>query len=727
MKKVYKEIITIKHNDKLFSIFLADDNRLTFLETNKEGKYFYPQLDDFIELNNIYNNRNPFICDVTKYTFKEKVKKSIVGSLLGLVVVSSTACGISHYSANIFDDALALIQDALNQKEQILITDLQQLDEILGYKSVAVDEVHRAIDANESIPYLYKVKTHLFLNIFMNKHPDWDLRIFYENIKTIDFNIVGDDYFANLGETTIGGRYVGELNQLILPESISDEYFYHELSHVFDIYFREYDDKIILRGPQSLKATTLGESMTNVVANCITTSTSYDKYGILLDYFRNYVDFDFYDYNSKGINAFASKIEESYPDVDVNFILASVDTLDIVSKEEGKYMFFDQAQGLFDELFKICTIELSKETENYYAPFAQFAKLFYYTTDGKKQSEDGYSYPETMYSYLDKYNALLKDMGYNGEIITKDKILEKVDKYKDIRYLFYKEGSVVPVIDTFSKEDEKGFLQFYITVVFEDGSKMNLLQRDYKRAHSLFSYDYFYMQVKGIEYYDIIGAPEYWKKIALDSGSLKVADLEEIPIYMNGELIANESIDNLEVTVGQGDNGEYVFFIKSKKTNFYRSFGQWNCSNSSKYVPLKTYLKNFNPADMSSLELSNIFNEEYLMDVLVDDCFFTNITIQDESLVFMPTIKIVVKEDIGISAFDLGEYFFGIEDDGVRLYPIKYTTGFEGKVYLKDILTYYNVLDEDIFEYEFTEEELMNYYENYIKDIEQENNNSMGL
>lgn len=163
MKKVYKEIITINHNDKLFTIFLADDNRLTFLETNEEGKYFYPLLDDFVELNNIYNNHNPFICDVTKYSFQEKVKKSILGSLLGLISLSSTACGtMSHYAVNINNDAVVLSKKAYGDKEQIVITDTQQLDEILGYETVSIDEVHQAIEDNESIPFSYKIKIHLF-------------------------------------------------------------------------------------------------------------------------------------------------------------------------------------------------------------------------------------------------------------------------------------------------------------------------------------------------------------------------------------------------------------------------------------------------------------------------------------------------------------------------------------------------------------------------------------
>lgn len=561
----------------------------------------------------------------------------------------------------------------------------------------------------------------------MKAHPDWDLRIFYENIKTIYFDVVDDDYFIDLGEKTIGGRYNGELNQIILPKDFNDDTFYHELAHVFDIYFREYDDKIICRGPSALKEVTVNEAMTNEMMICMAQNSGYDKFNAVLNYFGNYVDFDYYDYNNKGISVLESKLKDKYPDVNVEDILTSLDTLELVSRNENQYIYLDQSKYLLDELFKICIIELSKETENDYAPFAEFAKLLYYTSDIRVDKNDNYCCADIMYKYLDKYNKLLERMGYSGYLITKEDILKKVDKYKNVTEFFYKEDSVLPVVDSFFEENEEGYSDLYITTIQEDGSKKELLSNDYNRVPHLTPSIYFYMQIKGVEYYDIIGTPEYWKKIALDYGSLSIADLESIPIYWDGEFLTTELIDNLEVTVGRDNNGKLAFGIKSKDTNFFYSSGELN-ETQSKYVPLKTYLKHYNPADMTCLELSNVFNKNYLMDVLLEDCFFTNIIIQDNDFVFIPTINIVARRTIDdIWNCDLGEIFFCTEHDKVKISPLNYVTGLEEKVYLKDILVYYDVLDEDIFKYEFTEDELMNYYENYMKDMNRENNNSMGL
>lgn len=725
MKKVYKKIITINFNDKLFTIFQAEKNRLTFLETDQEGKYYYPLLDDFIKLNDIYNNHSPFITDVTKYRFAEKLKKSVISSLFGIVIVSAATSAISNYRAKEANNEIILTQEAYSDKEMIKIDDIQQLDELLGYKTVSLETVHRAIDANENISLSYKNKMHLFLNIFMREHPDWDLRIFYENIKTIDINIVDNDYFANLEEKNIGGKYNGYLNQLVLPKDINDDEFYHELSHVFDIYFREYDDHVVYRGADNLKSVVMMEAMTNELSTCVTEAYSYDKFCALFNYFRTYVKFDYDDFNQKGINYFAKLLKQEYPNVDIDFILCSIDTINLAQKN-SEYIFLDQAEGLIDELFKICTSELEKEKQNYYAPFAEFAKVLYYTSDSCK-AIDSYLYPEIMYSYLEQYNALLVNMGYEGELITKEKILEKLDKYKDISLFLYSKDSVIPVSDVYSKENQDGRLNFYMTVIESDGSKLEMPREDYKISRDNLNKFYF-MQIMSIKYYDIIETEEFWKKIVLDFQTLKVADLEPIPIYLDGKLISDEHcIDDLEIAIGKNKNGSVAYHIRG--SNSFNCTYNYECTSTSQYVPLRDYLENYNPKDFSSLELTDVLNDYYLMDILYNDCFFSNVLIKDDTLVFIPQCRVIVNEPNSTTDFELNEYFFGKDysDNEVKIYPLEYTNGFEFKVYLKTILAYYNILDEETFEYHFTKQELMDYYEKYLEDMNLENSSSLGL
>lgn len=722
MKKIYKKILTINYNDKLFTIFLANDNRRTFLETNPEGKYFYPLLDDFMALNDRFNNYDPFILNVTKYTFQEKVKKVALGTLLTVSIVGSFNFFSNNYTPQVYDNKLELSNNQASTKEIIDITDVSMLDEILGYKSVSLEEVHQAIDNNQTISFRFKTKIHLFINILTRLHPTIDLRIFYENIKTLEFVIVDDNYFIDLKCKYITGQYNSKTNKILIHEDVDDESFYHELSHLLDAYYREYEDIIIRKTTPNL-GIALKEAMTNVIADSIISTYSYDKYGVLLNYFRNYVDFDYETFNKYGVAPLMQGLKDRYADVDIDFILAAIDTILNVEQNED-YIYWDEANDLLDEIFKICEFELKYEKEDYYKPFAEFAKILFYTSDFKK--DNFYNYPNIMYDYLDKYNELLKEMGYNGELITKEGILEKVDKYKDVKYLFFKESAkrktVIPVSDVFWNENENGWPIHYITIIDSEGNKhnTNISPDNYCNFSMNYQNLFYFLQIMGIEYYDIIGTPEYWEKIAINLGNMKVeamkvADLEEVPIYLEGELIGTESIDNLEITVGQSEDGYIAYEIRSKDSNFAYSSSP-SASNQSNFVPLKTFIKNYNPRDFSSLELSNILNDYYLMDIMMDDCFFSTVIIKDNTLKFRPNYQIEIDDGFGKFNLALGNCFFVIKDDKVCLHPLNYAKEANGKIYLKDILTYYNVLDEDTLLYYFTKDELMEYYYMYLED-----------
>ena len=52
MKKIYQRLFNITYNNKIFTIFLADNNRKTFLEL-KDNNFIYPTYEDFFYLNNL--------------------------------------------------------------------------------------------------------------------------------------------------------------------------------------------------------------------------------------------------------------------------------------------------------------------------------------------------------------------------------------------------------------------------------------------------------------------------------------------------------------------------------------------------------------------------------------------------------------------------------------------------------------------------------------------------
>ncbi len=57
MNKKFKKCFDITYNNKVFTIFVDECHRYTFLEKNKEGNYLYSKLQDYKALNKIYNVR----------------------------------------------------------------------------------------------------------------------------------------------------------------------------------------------------------------------------------------------------------------------------------------------------------------------------------------------------------------------------------------------------------------------------------------------------------------------------------------------------------------------------------------------------------------------------------------------------------------------------------------------------------------------------------------------
>lgn len=61
MKYVYKKVLKIKYNNKLFQVLMRDDEKYGFLriinQDNKD-KYVYPTAQEFLHLNSVMNPQN---------------------------------------------------------------------------------------------------------------------------------------------------------------------------------------------------------------------------------------------------------------------------------------------------------------------------------------------------------------------------------------------------------------------------------------------------------------------------------------------------------------------------------------------------------------------------------------------------------------------------------------------------------------------------------------------
>ncbi len=701
MKATYKKLFNISYNNKIFCIFLDETNRRTFLEVNEKGEYIYPTLEEFKCLNEVFNNFNPFIVYVIHYMFQEQVIKSSLGVLAAITVINSAGLNLGHYTVKESEREVQVVKECVNlEKKEIEIKDISQLDELLGYKKISIDEVHSAIDYNDKIPPVYKKLIHKFINHLIMEHSSIDLRIFYENIKTIEFFIVDTNYFKECGSKNVRAQYNAETNQIIMIEGTSEEEFYHELSHVLDLYRREIDDKIIYRAPTE-GGFALNEAMTNVTASCITTTTTYDKYGAVLEYLRNYVDFSYEIYNQKGIGYLIELLHEKYPSVDINYIVLALDTMQMMEGNR-QYIYLDQSQDLMEELFAICKIEMNQSIGNYYEPFTKFAKLLYYTRDRENNE------PTLMYDYLERYNALLKNKNSSIELITKEDVIEKCSQYENVCGIVYQPGSVFPFIQNQENSSSKTSFQ----VMQEDGS-LEDINFDYSIEAD--SYLKYYIKLTCIENYETMGTKEYWEKIAFERNLINMNQYKEIPIYWNGTLLTKECLGNLTIKIGYTSDGTIGFEIQTKQSEtIYKSSEE--LINKSNIVDMETYL--LNNTDLEYLELSNVLNQEYLKELIKEDDLFHNILLKDEELYMLPSYQIRLSINGKTSApLDLGEFYFVIENGNIELCPFHVANEISEKIYLKNVLDYYGILNKNQLEYIFTQEELIEYYQNYINDI----------
>ncbi len=106
-------------------------------------------------MHNLYNNQDPFTVNRNLYKFTEFVKAYGLGLLIGVVVVSSKAADndFSKYDMELQNNKVVITQKPLlsNEKEQMKILDIKQLDALFGYKEIAIDKIHMAIEENEYI------------------------------------------------------------------------------------------------------------------------------------------------------------------------------------------------------------------------------------------------------------------------------------------------------------------------------------------------------------------------------------------------------------------------------------------------------------------------------------------------------------------------------------------------------------------------------------------------
>ena len=256
--KEYKKIINFYYRNKKYQLLLDDDNKYFFLEINSNNNYSYVTIDNFINLCKIfcsYPDKKYIINDNINNNKIKVIPKVVVKGIATLLTVTTLASyGIKNNNeiseietvddsytvsetVNIDEnryilDNVSLVVDDIDDElivdtylnnqytSSIYIHDMDILDNYLDYDSVSMDELLITVKNNETINEKFKPYLYEFINSMCLKYPNCDMRMFYENIKTLKIIECNDEVmFEKTGSRTADACYITNKNEIYAKEN----------------------------------------------------------------------------------------------------------------------------------------------------------------------------------------------------------------------------------------------------------------------------------------------------------------------------------------------------------------------------------------------------------------------------------------------------------------------------------------------------------------------------
>ena len=294
---LFRKITIITYNNNDYQVFRDEKGRYAFLRIDEEGKYHYPDVEEFIGLANIYSqepdkmaffkkstaNKYKFVASVliassiitcSGALYKELVNQnqldntkvqeyisvaddyekpldetvvedlekpqdidieSVIATPTPIVSDSTAEYNQSpHKSKQVTPDMYEQIGDT------VYIYDSIALNKFLGEKEVTLQDIISTINNNENIPNQIKPLVIDFAEKEMKTYPNLDMRLFYENMKNIKFKYLTQEEINRHGTVPAWydwaemAIYVNE-NIDLSPGSYDLIIFRHELCHTISL------------------------------------------------------------------------------------------------------------------------------------------------------------------------------------------------------------------------------------------------------------------------------------------------------------------------------------------------------------------------------------------------------------------------------------------------------------------------------------------------------------
>lgn len=226
--KEYTIIGDFKLENNYYTVLQDNDNRYFFLKIKNEFEYEYINIKELLKLANIFSyNENVLLIERNKKKKKiSLIPKILIGTIAVTLTLSFTMFlnsmnkykfdlsqpvtsyteSISHdeSNVNIEEDKTQkaineLLEDIEKEKENFeveqesegfnlkIIYDSSRLDDAFGYKQsdITYDMIRETINNNPNIPTKFKEMYITLANNLESQYPNMDLRVWYENLKTM--------------------------------------------------------------------------------------------------------------------------------------------------------------------------------------------------------------------------------------------------------------------------------------------------------------------------------------------------------------------------------------------------------------------------------------------------------------------------------------------------------------------------------------------------------------
>lgn len=812
----FKRLFQIKFNNKYFDIFIDSYNRKTFLEV-VNGKYRYSLFEDYVALNKIYNQKNIFVFDGERltrhqernirYYFKEFVRVYIGNYALLLTALYgvSMVTGITDsriiklkFDNNKIDLEVEFISGSI-------VNHSSELDDILGYKNISLEEVIDTINLNDSIPQEYKNYAIDLAKFIKNKYPQTDMRIYYENMKDMIIKVSNE---ANMGEH-IAGTYNCYSNVTSIRDDHTDsrQVVTHEFAHSYHNWRQ--DDVAFPKYKISTVGYALDEAMTNRIINGLVTTTTYTREGKILNYFLKCVDFSYYDYEREGISKLISLLKEEYPQIDIDYLVQVIDAMKETQSNLGEYTHLEENIHILDLFYEMCKCNVNFNGNDLYKSFIDFLelidyrdytdiadmyledfndfllengitedKLHYEVVDlvninaysnlslsyarglyGSSEQEidknnlydlfyrgldycrhtsvelisDGKTL-EFFYDMLDTYNDYLFRNGFSRlNVITREDVEKKYSKFNNISIIGYcidNNDVLHPIVDI--PKNDKVFNTENRIVSLDENGNLTLLDRNDMRiiseeSEKNYHFKFLYALFSNIDKDKVTFDEEFWQ----NSFRVYSSEYKKIDLLYNGEKIGEDYLYDLMINIGNKQDGSNTFSVYNGN-NIILEIEKPIISESMKLVeylgdlPYKEY-------DMTSLELSDYLNFEYLRDMVggsglihTSSLYYDKLSYDMEKDIVYVHPSYSVKIDgytfsttMNRVTLDIGPGYADIFIDGY-INSAKSHVSYEGEnfysICLYDVLKYYNLLSDQT-EYEYSYEEVLELFGRYVNDI----------